>query len=252
MSDATLAARALACLDLTDLNDACTEADVEALCDRARTPHGPVAAVCIWPRFVASARRKLGNAPVRVATVMNFPHGGEAVAPVLDSVAAALADGAHEIDLVLPYRAFAEGRADIAARMVDAVRAAAPGTVLKVILETGMLREAPLIRRAADLAIGEGADFVKTSTGKVEVNATPEAVAVLISAIAASQRPVGLKPAGGIRSLADAAGYIAQTDAVMGRGWAQPARFRLGASGVLASLIAALGGDAAPAPAPGY
>ena len=246
MSDTAMARRALACLDLTDLNDTCTAADVEALCTRAQTPHGPVAAVCIWPRFVAVARQALGNGPIRVATVVNFPRGEDHTAPVIDETARALDDGAHEIDLVLPYRAFAEGRADCAAKMVKSVRQTARGAVLKVILETGMLYEAPLIRRAADLAIGEGADFIKTSTGKVEVNATPPAVAVMLEAIAASKRPVGLKPAGGIRTLADAAGYIAQADAVLGTGWATPATFRLGASGVLAALLAALDGQAAP------
>lgn len=246
MNDQVMARRALACLDLTDLTDSCTAADVETLCARAQTAHGPVAAVCIWPRFVPVARQVLGNSAVRIATVVNFPRGGEHIAAVVDETARALADGAHEIDLVLPYRAFAEGRADCAALLVSAVRHAAKGAVLKVILETGMLQEAPLIRRAADLAIGEGADFIKTSTGKVEVNATPAAVAVMLEAIAGGNRPVGLKAAGGIRTLADAAGYIAQADAAMGEGWATPATFRLGASGVLAALLAALDGQAAP------
>jgi deoxyribose-phosphate aldolase len=246
MNDTVMARRAIACLDLTDLSDGCTADDVTALCARAQTPHGPVAAVCIWPRFVAVARSALGNGPVRIATVVNFPRGCDPVAPVVEETVRALADGAHEIDVVLPYRAFAEGRADIAARLVSAVRQAARGAVLKVILETGMLHEAPLIRRAADLAIAEGADFIKTSTGKVEVNATPGAVAVMLEAIAASKRPIGLKPAGGIRTLADAAGYIAQADAAMGPGWASPATFRLGASGVLTALLAALDGQAAP------
>ena len=246
MSDETMARRALACLDLTDLSDTCTEADVRALCARAQTPHGPTAAVCIWPRFVSVAREALGNSPVRIATVVNFPRGCDRLATVLDEVRGAAAAGAHEIDLVLPYRAFAEGRADAASSMVAGVRKAAKGLLLKVILETGMLREAMLIRRAADLAIDEGADFIKTSTGKVEINATPEAVAVMLEAIAGTPRPVGLKPAGGIRTLADAAGYIGQADAVMGAGWARPATFRLGASGVLAALLAAVEGEAAP------
>ena len=245
-TDADRARRALACLDLTNLNDDCTAADVQTLCARAQTAHGPVAAVCVWPRFVADARRALGNAPVKVATVVNFPRGCEPIAPVAAETAQALADGAHEIDVVLPYRAFAEGRADSAALLISAVRQVARDAVMKVILETGMLHDAPVIRRAADMAIDEGADFIKTSTGKVEVNATPAAVAVMLQAIAASPRRVGLKAAGGIRTLADAAGYIAQADAAMGAGWAAPATFRLGASGVLAALLAALDGQAPP------
>jgi deoxyribose-phosphate aldolase len=245
-TDAAIAARALACLDLTDLGEAATEADADALCDRARTRHGPTAAICLWPRFVARARARLGCGPVRIATVVNFPIGGELIAPVVEETRTALAAGADEIDVVLPYRAFAEGRADVAARLLDAVRAASSGRVLKVILETGMLREAQLIRRAADLAIAEGADFVKTSTGKVEVNATPDAARALLEAIKASGRPVGLKPSGGIRSLSDARLHLTLADRAMGPGWARPSTFRIGASGVLAALLAALDGAEAP------
>jgi deoxyribose-phosphate aldolase len=247
MRDAVMARRALACLDLTDLGEDTDAEAAVALCRRAQTSHGPTAAVCLWPRFVSVARNALAGTPVRIATVVNFPHGGEMLGPVRETVKQALADGADEIDMVLPYRAFAEGRADVAARMVDAVREAAGAKLLKVILETGMLREPRVIRRAADLAIAEGADFIKTSTGKVEVNATPEATGVMLEAIAASGRTVGLKPAGGIRTLADAAAYITQADAAMGEGWARPETFRIGASGVLAALLAVLDGDAAPA-----
>jgi deoxyribose-phosphate aldolase len=252
MTDETMAARALACLDLTDLNDDCTEEAVRGLCARATTPHGPVAAVCVWPRFVATARAALGLGGIRVATVVNFPAGCEQVAPVVEMTERALGDGADEIDLVLPYRAFVEGRADAAARMVNAVRKAASGKLLKVILETGMLHDAGVIRRAADLAIDEGADFIKTSTGKVSQNATLEATAVMLDAIARAGRPVGLKPSGGIKTAADAGGYIAQADAAMGAGWATPATFRLGASGVLADLLAVLDGGAPVAAASGY
>jgi deoxyribose-phosphate aldolase len=170
--------------------------------------------------------------------------------------------GAHEIDLVMPYRAFAEGRADSAARMIRTVRVAARSRIVKVILETGMLREPGLIRRAADLAISEGADFVKTSTGKVEVNATPEAVVQLLEAARASGRRVGVKPSGGIRTLADARTYLELADAIMGPDWASPATFRFGASGLLDVLLAAIEaetgddddgeGEPATADAPAY
>ena len=242
-TDAEIAARALACLDLTDLTDGCNERAIETLCARAHTPKGDVAAVCVWPRFVALSKERLGAQRIAVATVVNFPAGGERVAEVVAETEQAVADGAGEIDLVLPYRAFAEGRADVAGRMVDAVRNACGGSLLKVILETGMLREKGLIRRAADLAITEGADFLKTSTGKVEVNATPEAASVMLDAIATGGRPVGLKAAGGIRSVADARAYIELADLKMGAGWAAPETFRLGASSVLGPLLEALGVD---------
>lgn len=251
-SDVEIAARALACLDLTELGDASEAADIETLCDRARTPFGPVAAVCVWPRFVTRARELLQGSTIRVATVVNFPYGAEYVARTVDETRLAIADGADEIDLVMPYRAFAEGRADAAARMVDAVRKACGDALLKVILETGMLREPPLIRRAADLAISEGADFVKTSTGKVEVNATPDAALAMLASIASTRRQVGLKPAGGIRTLADARAYLELADAAMGDGWARPETFRLGASSLLGALTVALGGSGQQASEGGY
>lgn len=245
-TDVEIARRALACLDLTDLTDSCEAGDVERLAARARTPFGDVAALCVWPRFVALARELIGPDRIRVATVVNFPYGGENVSRTVDETTAAIAAGADEIDLVLPYRAFAEGRADIAARMVDAVRQASGDALLKVILETGMLREPQLIRRASDLAIAEGADFIKTSTGKVEVNATPDAAIAMLAAIRSSGRPVGLKPSGGIRTLADARTYVELADAAMGDGWATPRTFRLGASSLLGALVETLGGGDQP------
>ena len=250
-TEAEVAATALACLDLTDLSDSCDEADVQTLCARARTPAGDAAAVCVWPRFAALAKRQLSATRIRVAVVANFPAGAERVAPVAAEIAAAVAEGADEIDMVLPYRAFAEGRADAAAKLLDAARREAWGRTLKVILETGMLREPGLIRRAADLAIGEGADFIKTSTGKVDVNATPEAARIMLDAIAASGRPVGFKAAGGVRSVADARRYLELVDEVMGSGWATPETVRFRASGLLAALMMALGAGAAPAAEPG-
>jgi deoxyribose-phosphate aldolase len=255
LSDADLSAarRALACLDLTDLSDDASEAGAERLCTRAVTPFGPVAAVCLWPRFVTVAKRALAGSPVKVATVVNFPAGGEKTLEVVAEAKGAAADGADEVDLVIPWRAVADGRPGFAETQVHRVRSALPAHVrLKAILETGELVDAALIRIAAHAAIAGGADFLKTSTGKTKVSATPEAVAVLIDAIRAAPRPVALKVSGGVRTLADAKAYLAQADAGLGAGWATPATFRFGASGLLDALAAALGGAAAPKPAAGY
>jgi len=246
------ARRALASLDLTDLADDCDAAAIERLSARAVTAHGPVAAVCIWPRFVAQAGPLLAGTEVRIATVVNFPSGNEPPEIVEADIRYASADGADEIDLVLPYRALAAGRDGEARAIVALARATAPGAVLKVILETGELRDPGLIEHAATLAIAEGADFIKTSTGKVSLNATPEAARIMLEAIAGSGRPVGLKPAGGIKSVADAGEYLALADEIMGPGWATPKRFRLGASGVLDAILATLEGGAAPQAGPGY
>ena len=241
----TIARRALPLVDLTDLDANCTHEDVDRLCERAVTPRGTVAAICIWPRFVSHARGKLGGT-LPIATVVNFPDGGTHDEITVVETRQAVRDGADEIDLVLPYQAFAEGDRATAERMVRAVRKEVPkGKLLKVILETGELKQESLIREASRLAIECGADFIKTSTGKVAENATPESARIMLEEIASSRSlNVGLKPAGGIRTTEDAGAYLALADRIMGEGWAGPRTFRFGASGVLDDLLAAMDGGA--------
>ncbi|WP_262298698.1 deoxyribose-phosphate aldolase [Microvirga sesbaniae] len=248
MSDATIASRALRSLDLTDLTETCTDQAIDALCKRAVDPHGPVAAVCVWPQFVKRSQENLRGSPVRIATVVNFPAGGEDVSRVTDDTQEALSDGANEIDLVLPYGAVRRGDLAVATEMVEAVRDLVDqGRLLKVILETGELKDPHLIETASRIAIAAGADFIKTSTGKTPVSATPEAAEIMLNAIRASGRSVGLKPSGGIRTVADAKIYLDLADRVMGPGWATPRTFRIGASSVYDALIAAIEGRAGTA-----
>ncbi|MCG7392119.1 deoxyribose-phosphate aldolase [Microvirga sp. ACRRW] len=243
MSDAAIAQRALRCLDLTDLTDNCTDQAIDALCKKALNPLGPVAAVCVWPQFVKRSQENLKGSPVRIATVVNFPAGGEDIDRVTDDLQEALSDGANEIDLVLPYNALRRGDVTIAGEMIEAVRDLVDqGRLLKVILETGELKDAKLIETASRLAIDSGADFIKTSTGKTPVSATPEAAEIMLNAIKASGRNVGLKPSGGIRTVADAKVYLDLAERIMGAGWATPQTFRIGASSVYDTLIAAIEG----------
>jgi deoxyribose-phosphate aldolase len=243
---AQLARRVLSLVDLTELGDRATDADVVALCQKAHGPHGTTAAVCVWPRHVALAVEQLWGTNVRVATVVNFPTGDEPVEQVVAMTEQALADGADEIDLVLPYRAFLAGDVEAAAAMIDAVRAVVPADShrLKVILETGELVDPTAIHGAAHLAVLHGADFIKTSTGKTPTSASLGATAIMLLVIHQAGHPVGLKPSGGIRTLDDAAQYLAQADEVMGAGWATPETFRFGASGLLTALEAADDGGA--------
>ena len=233
-------------LDLTELGDHATVDDVTALCTRAIGPHGKVAAVCVWPRHVAHAARQLAATGVRIATVVNFPSGNDDIDAVVELARSAQLDGADEIDLVLPYRAFLAGDHARGAAMISAVRqavAAGSGKTLKVILETGELGDLAVIRAAAELAIRHGADFIKTSTGKTPVSATLGATQVMLQVIHDLDPAVGLKPSGGIRTLAEAAAHLAQADTIMGPAWASPATFRFGASGLLTALEAAIDGD---------
>jgi deoxyribose-phosphate aldolase len=252
MTDREIAARALSCLDLTNLDADCDAAAIAGLCRRAQSPHGPVAAVCVWPRFVAQCREALAGSGIRIATVVGFPSGEDPSKYIRADTRAALDQGADEIDLVVPWRRLAAGHDGAVSERVAEIKAICGPAMLKAILETGELGDPALIHRAADAALAGGADFLKTSTGKVPVNATPEAAAILLEAIRASGRDVGLKPAGGVRSTADAAAYLALCDRMMGPGWATPAHFRIGASSVLAALLATLDGAGAPAGQGGY
>ncbi|MDE2275333.1 MAG: deoxyribose-phosphate aldolase, partial [Burkholderiales bacterium] len=182
MSTDTLQASArtaLACLDLTSLNDADTPADIEALCARAQGRFGPTAAVCVWPRFAAQARALL-PAGIAVAAVANFPAGGTDTERTVRETGSIVQAGAQEVDVVLPYRDLAAAPA-----LLAAVRRACAGLRLKVILETGELQDPALIAQASRIALDAGADFLKTSTGKTARSASPEAARVMLTAIAA-------------------------------------------------------------------
>jgi len=246
----TSARLALSCLDLTSLNAQDTEADIATLCTRAQGPFGPVAAVCVWPRLAAFARAQL-PAHIAVAAVANFPDGSADVQRAVRDTAAIVQSGAQEVDVVLPYQALMAGDIHAVVFVLDAVRKACPGLRLKVILETGALKTEALITHAARLSLDAGADFLKTSTGKTPVSATPAAARSMLAAIAtdpqAAQR-VGFKPSGGIRTVADAAIYMALCREWLGPQALHPTRFRIGASSVLNDIEAILGGRTSPPP----
>jgi len=242
-TDLKAAARtALACLDLTSLNDADTAADIDALCRRAQTPHGPVAAVCVWPRFVAKARAAL-PAGIKVAAVANFPDGALDLQRALADIAEIAQAGGDEVDVVLPWRALLADEANDVAEFLSEVRFASRPLTLKVIIESGELGSAERIAQATRLVLAAGADFVKTSTGKTRVGATPAAAATMLKEIKLSGlSAAGFKASGGVRSVADAAGYIAQAEAALGAGALNPQRLRFGASGLLTDIEAVLSG----------
>lgn len=237
------ASRALGLMDLTSLNDNDTREVISDLCRAAYGPAGTVAAICIYPRFIPHARKVLsgqGAAAVRIATVVNFPHGDADVDIAVAETRAAVAYGADEVDLVFPYRALMAGDADIGAEMVSNCKAACGDKLLKVIIESGELRSAELIRSASLIAIKAGADFIKTSTGKVTVNATLAAAETMLTVIKETGGHCGFKAAGGVKSVVDAAVYLALADRLLGEDWVQPAHFRFGASGLLGNLLACL------------
>jgi len=234
----TSARIALACLDLTSLNDADTEADIAKLCQRAQGPLGPVAAVCVWPHLAPFARSQL-PAHISVAAVANFPQGNDDIDVAVRETQQIVHAGAQEVDLVLPYRTLIAGDETAVTKLLQAVRLACPGLVLKLILETGELKTPALIARASQLALDAGADFLKTSTGKTPVHATLDAAHAMLSVIAASPAAkdhVGLKASGGIRTVQDAVVYMTLTQQLLGLDTLTPKRFRIGASSLLGDI----------------
>lgn len=239
------AQRALQLMDLTTLNDNDTDASVIALCHQAKSPAGHTAAVCVYPRFVPVARKTLkeiGAVDIKIATVTNFPHGNDDIGIAVAETKAAVAYGADEVDVVFPYRALMAGNAEIGFELVKACKAACGDDVmLKVIIESGELKTPELIRAASEIAIAAGADFIKTSTGKVAVNATPEAAKIMLEVIKEKNPAIGFKAAGGVKNAQQAADYLALAESVLGENWVSAKTFRFGASSLLGSLLQTLG-----------
>ena len=226
-------------IDLTNLNDNCDDAAIETLCAQASTSAGDVAALCVWPSFVRKAKNCLSNnSSIKIATVVNFPSGNDTVKATCTSIESALNDGVDEIDYVLPYSELINGSNVQIGNEVNTIRKHIPDSVkLKVILETGVLDKRELIRTAANIAIDQGADFIKTSTGKVSVNATLSAAEVMLDTIKRSQQTVGFKAAGGIKTIEDAHSYLQLAEKLLGKNWTDSARFRFGASSLLQDAL---------------
>jgi deoxyribose-phosphate aldolase len=224
-------------IDLTNLNEDATEDQISDLCNKASTPQGNVAAVCIYPQFVALAVNKLKNTGINVATVVNFPAGHDSLSECEILINAALKDGAHEIDVVMPYHFLKENNVNAVLNFISGCReTCGENIILKVILETGALSPNQ-IENAAILAIQGGADFLKTSTGKIKMGATPEAAKIILQNIKKQNKPIGFKVSGGIRTIADAVLYHNLTLNILGKKQLTADIFRIGASQLLDVIL---------------
>ncbi|SET30188.1 deoxyribose-phosphate aldolase [Thalassotalea agarivorans] len=247
MNDTNYAQLGIALMDLTSLTDNESVEDIITLCKQAKSAAGNTAAICIYPRYIPYARKQLfaqETPHINIATVINFPHGNDDIDIAVAEAKAAIAYGADEIDLVFPYKAFIAGNTKLASEMISAVKGACKGNaLLKVILETGELSSPTLIKSASELAIDAGADFIKTSTGKVATNATLEAAEIMLQVIAEKNTSVGFKPAGGVKNLEDTKAYLSLASRILGEEWITAAHFRFGASSLLNNLLISLGHD---------
>jgi deoxyribose-phosphate aldolase len=235
-------------VDLTTLEGADTPGKVRGLCAKARRPDPldpsvpPVAAVCVYPDLVAVAKEAVAGSRVAVASVATaFPSGRASLAVKLADVQDAVSAGADEVDMVIDRGAFLAGRYGQVYAEIRAVRQACGTAHLKVILETAELATLDNIVRASWLAMMAGADFIKTSTGKVTPAATPPTALVMLAAVRdfeqAAGRRVGVKVAGGIRTAKDAIRYLVLANEIAGPAWLTPRLFRIGASTLLNDLL---------------
>lgn len=236
----SFAKKTLSLIDLTSLNSSDTDTSIIQLAASAKNDLGQVAALCVYPQFIETALDSLhshGIKGVKVATVVNFPNGKGSPNTVQCETEKALIFGAHEIDLVFPYLEFIKGNHELAREIVLATKESCkPDTTLKVIIESGVLGSEKLIRSASELCIELGADFLKTSTGKVAINATYEAASYMLTTIKESGKHVGFKAAGGIQNLHQASEYMSLAQNIMGETWLDKKNFRFGASSLLNSI----------------
>ena len=230
---------ALQCIDLTTLEGSDHTQKIAQLCENALLFQ--TAAVCVYPVFVHQAKQLLKNTPVKVASVAGaFPSGQSPIEIKVAEVEYAVAQGADEIDMVISRGLFLEEKYEIVFNEIVAIKKACGQAHLKVILETGELVEPELIYKASMLAMHAGADFIKTSTGKIAINATPEAFLVMLDAIFQfyndTKKKIGIKPAGGITDVETTMLYLKLLENKLNINWLTNNLFRIGASRLATQL----------------
>jgi deoxyribose-phosphate aldolase len=239
---------AIACMDLTTLEGADTDSRVRQLCAKAVMPDAndpslpSAAAICVYPNRVRAAKAALAGSGVKVASVATaFPAGQAPLDVKLRETEEAVLAGADEIDMVIDRGAFLAGDRAAVVDEIKAVKAACGDALLKVILETGELATLDNVRQASMLAMRAGADFIKTSTGKVAPAATLPVALVMLEAVRdfalLSGRNVGVKVAGGVRTAKQALQYLVIVRETVGSQWLSPALFRIGASSLLNDVL---------------
>lgn len=248
-SDKELLKRIFSLIDLTTLSERDNIENVSQMCEKVNLlgesyPSMPViAAICVYPEMVSVVKEKLENPLVSIASVGGgFPSSQTYTNIKIMEIEQAIEQGAEEIDIVLPVGKFLMGDLEYVEYEIQIIKQRMGPVHLKVILETGSLQDYSMIRKASLLAIGAGANFIKTSTGKISPGATPEAMVVMCSAIKdyynKTGKKIGIKPAGGISDSETAILYYAIVSDILGEGWLNRERFRIGASRLANCLMA--------------
>lgn len=239
---------ALNMIDLTTLEGKDTAGKVKQLCYKAQHLHDvypglpTVAAVCVYPSMVATAKKALGNSGIKVAAVSTaFPSGQAPHSVKIDDTKFAVDNGADEIDMVISRGKFLQGEYNFVFDEIAAIKEACGTARLKVILETGELVTYDKVRRASDIAMYAGADFIKTSTGKIQPAATMPVTLVMLEAIRdfyyKTGKKIAMKPAGGISKAKQALHYLVMVQETLGSGWMTNEWFRFGASSLANDVL---------------
>lgn len=238
MKDCDAAKLLISCLDLTSLNTNDTEEHIIKLCQKAHTDFGNVAAICVFSKFVPTIKKVIKSPSIKVATVANFPQGGNDIDYMQAEVKRAIELGADEIDVVFPYNQLLSGNEKFCHLFVSSfTKECAKKCQTKIILETGILQKTRLIETASNICLEHGANFLKTSTGKTETSATVEAANIMLECIKNSKSDCGFKASGGIKSFEDARQYLVLAQVIMGKDWVSPKHLRIGASLLIDDLV---------------
>lgn len=239
---------ALSMIDLTTLEGKDTPGKVKQLCYKAIHPHDQlegipkVAAVCVYPTYVSLAKKELEGTGISVASVATaFPSGQSSLKTKLSDTRFAVEEGADEIDMVISRGEFLAGNYEFVFDEIAAIKEACANAHLKVILETGELDTLDNVRKASELAMHAGADFIKTSTGKIQPAATLSVTYVMLDAIrdfyTKTGKMIGMKPAGGISNSKIALQYLVMLNEVLGEKWMNKNYFRFGASSLANDIL---------------
>ncbi len=241
MDNVSAAKALIKCLDLTSLGENDTQDTIEKLCQRAVTPYGKTATVCIYPKFIPVAQRCLTGSGVKIATVVNFPSGDASIEDTAKEIDYALHSGADEIDAVFPYKKFMQKDYAYCSKYLTMfAQKCHKKAITKIILETGELKTTSLIISATKFCLDHKIHFIKTSTGKSKVSATPEAANAILETIFSNAKNAGFKASGGIKTTQDAKQYLQLAVSTLGYKWVSPRNFRIGASSLLDDLIATI------------
>lgn len=234
--------RVMGLIDFTRLKEEDTESQMALWCQSAQNQFGHVAAVCVLPAYVRLMATNFAGSPIKIATVVNFPNGDAKLEEVLIEINRALSEGANEIDVVFPYHRYLASERQYTQTFVETCKTACGNqALLKVILEVGILADSAIIADATYDVIKAGADFVKTSTGRVLQGASFETAAAILLVLkhlrGQVDRPVGIKISGGVKDLSQALLYLELAENIMGRAWVDSQTFRIGSSQLVDEIL---------------